>query len=119
MFETYQKRIFKELTQTQDIHYLFKNIKEIADNPKTKNLLEERYNRYEKTYNECIHKYEKNGGTELARKDIIEQTLKLAAEIKQEYEKGVYSNCNKEDLVAHIFAVWSIIKSCTNEDYQI
>lgn len=27
MFETYQKRIFKELTQTQDIHYLFKNIK--------------------------------------------------------------------------------------------
>jgi len=31
----------------------------------------------------------------------------------------VYSNCNKEDLMAHIFAVWSIIKSSTNEDYQI
>ena len=83
MFETYQKRVFKELTQTQDVHYLFKNIKEIADNPKTKNLLQDKFNRYDKTYNDCIQKYQKNGGTELARKDIIEQTLKMAAEIRQ------------------------------------
>ncbi len=46
MFETYQKRVFKELTQTQDIHYLFKNIKEVADNVKTRNLFEEKFNRY-------------------------------------------------------------------------
>ena len=39
IFDTYQKRIFKELTQTQDMNYLFKNIKEINDNPKIKNLL--------------------------------------------------------------------------------
>ena len=50
---------------------------------------------------------------------MIELTLRLAGEIRQEYEKGVYSNGSKEDLIAYIFAVWSIIKSCTNQDYQI